>query len=312
MELVDKGIKFKDIVTKEVLLNAVAVDVAMGGSTNTVLHLLALAHECQLDLALDTFEEVSLKTPNLCRLSPAGPDHIEDFYRAGGIQRLMWELAQEGLLQTEALTVEGCLADKLKFHSPVDQTVIRSCRDAYSATGGIRVLRGNLAPKGAVIKLSAVKKDLLHFQGPAKVFDSEEEAFSAIMEGAIVEGDAVVIRFEGPKGGPGMREMLSPTAAIKGLGFNNVALLTDGRFSGGTNGLSIGHISPEGFEQGPIAQLNNGDIITIDLVKGTLDAVFKQTTQVSAPVREVHGSRALSAYVKGISSADEGAVRKEV
>lgn len=311
VDLVRENKRFKDIVTPEVLLNAVAVDVAMGGSTNTVLHLLALAYELGIKMPLETFEEVSLKTPNLCRLSPAGPHHIEDFNRAGGITQLMQSLNGHGLLEVSVNTVEGTLLERLESQPSVEQSVIRTVETAYSKTGGIRVLKGNLAPKGAVIKLSAVQEGLDFFSGPAKVFNSEEQAFEAIMDGQIIEGDAIVIRFEGPKGGPGMREMLSPTAAIKGLGFKNVALITDGRFSGGTNGLSIGHVSPEAFEGGPIAALSNGDVVRIDLRSGLIQADFTHTQIAEAPIRQVHKSRALSAYVKNISSADEGAVRKE-
>lgn len=308
--LVASNLRFKDIVTPLTLKNAVAVDVAMGGSTNTVLHLLALAHACDYELPLETFEEISLKTPNLCRLSPAGPHHIQDFNEAGGMNQLMKTLHSHFLIDGSALTVDGTLEDRLLATHFKNQSVIKSIEEAYSQTGAIRVLKGNLAPKGAVLKLSAVQEDVTDFDGPARVYDSEEAAYEAIVSGAIQEGDAVVIRFEGPKGGPGMREMLSPTAAIKGLGFKRVALLTDGRFSGGTNGLSIGHISPEAFEGGPIAQLKTGDRIVIDLIKGTLDAVFSTDRCQSPPTRSVHKSHALNAYVQKISSADEGAVRK--
>jgi dihydroxy-acid dehydratase len=311
VKLVKEDIKFKDIVTEATVRNAVAVDVAMGGSTNTVLHLLALAYELSYEMPLEVFEEVSLKTPNLCRLSPAGPHHIQDFNRAGGMTALMKILYGHQLIDGSVMTVDGILADRLNGQALFDQDVIRSVENAFSVTGGIRVLKGNLAPKGAVIKLSAVQAGIDGFEGPARVYDSEEKAFEAIMAGQIQEGDAVVIRFEGPKGGPGMREMLSPTAAIKGLGFKHVALLTDGRFSGGTNGLSIGHISPEAYEGGPLAMLTSGDIIKIDLKKGILDADFTRSEIAVQPTKAVQQSRVLRNYMENISSADEGAVRKK-
>jgi dihydroxy-acid dehydratase len=267
MEMVKKNILPRAIATEAAFHNAIAADMALGCSTNTVLHLPAIAHEAGITLDLDLFNEISAKTPHLVSLSPGGPHHLEDLDAAGGIQAVMAELAAARLIDTRVPTVVSeKLSDQLKGVKVKDPVVIRPLADPYEPEGGIAILRGNLAPDGAVVKQSAVAKEARTFTGRARVFDSEEAATAAILGGKIKRGDCVVVRYEGPRGGPGMREMLAPTAAISGMGLGaEVALLTDGRFSGGTRGLAVGHVSPEAAAGGPIALIQEGDTIRIDL-----------------------------------------------
>ena len=266
MDMVNKGITARDIITKDSIMNALTVDMALGCSTNSMLHLPAIAHEIGFDFDIKFANPISEKTPNLCHLAPAGPTYMEDLNEAGGVYAVMKELADIGLLNTDCMTVSGktigeCIATAYNRNPEVIRTV-----DAYSKTGGLAVLSGNLAPDGSVVKRSAVVPEMLVHEGPARVFDSEEDAIAAIKGGKIVEGDVVVIRYEGPKGGPGMREMLNPTSAIAGMGLgSSVALITDGRFSGASRGASIGHVSPEAAVGGPIALVEEGDIISIDI-----------------------------------------------
>ena len=267
MDMVNKGITARDIITKDSIMNALTVDMALGCSTNSMLHLPAIAHEIGFDFDIKFANPISEKTPNLCHLAPAGPTYMEDLNEAGGVYAVMKELADIGLLNTDCMTVSGktigeCIATAYNRNSEV----IRTVDNAYSKTGGLAVLSGSLAPDGSVIKRSAVVPEMLVHEGPARVFDSEEDAIAAIKGGKIVEGDVVVIRYEGPKGGPGMREMLNPTSAIAGMGLgSSVALITDGRFSGASRGASIGHVSPEAAVGGPIALVEEGDIISIDI-----------------------------------------------
>ena len=273
MELLEKNIRPRDIMTKEAFENALTVDMALGCSTNSMLHLPAIAHECGLDIDLEMANEISARTPNLCHLAPAGHTYIEELNEAGGVYAVMNELNKKGLLHTDLITataktvgenIEGCVNR--------DENVIRPIENPYSEVGGIAVLKGNLAPDTAVVKRSAVVPEMLVHEGPARVFDCEEDAIAAIKGGKIVAGDVVVIRYEGPKGGPGMREMLNPTSAIAGMGLgSSVALITDGRFSGASRGASIGHVSPEAAVGGPIALVEEGDIIKIDINANTLD-----------------------------------------
>ena len=267
MDMVNKGITARDIITKDSIMNALTVDMALGCSTNSMLHLPAIAHEIGFDFDIKFANPISEKTPNLCHLAPAGPTYMEDLNEAGGVYAVMKELADIGLLNTDCMTVSGktigeCIATAYNRNPEV----IRTVDNAYSKTGGLAVLSGNLAPDGSVVKRSAVVPEMLVHEGPARVFDSEEDAIAAIKGGKIVEGDVVVIRYEGPKGGPGMREMLNPTSAIAGMGLgSSVALITDGRFSGASRGASIGHVSPEAAVGGPIALVEEGDIISIDI-----------------------------------------------
>jgi dihydroxy-acid dehydratase len=264
MKLLEADIRPRDIINKDSIRNAFVVDMALGGSTNSVLHLMAIAHEAGVDFPLAMVNKVSEQTPHLCRLSPAGEHHIEDLDRAGGIAAVMGEL--RGLLNTESSTVSGSVAEVIADTKVRDRNVIRSIATAYSTTGGIAVLFGNLALEGAVVKRAAVAPEMMTHQGPARVFDSEEEATTAIMKTEIKQGDVVVIRYEGPRGGPGMREMLTPTSLLSGMGMDKaVALITDGRFSGATRGAAIGHVSPEAASKGPIAALRDGDMVKIDI-----------------------------------------------
>jgi len=267
MELLKRNIKPRDIATPAAFKNAIAVDMALGCSTNTVLHIPAIAHEAGIRLDLNLFNQISERTPNLCKLSPAGRHHIEDFDAAGGIQAVMKVISALGVIDPKAMTVTGkTVGVHLKNARVLNADVIRPLNHPYSQQGGIAILRGNLAPDGAVVKQSAVAPAMQKNEGRARVFDCEDDAIQAILGGKIKSGDIVVIRYEGPKGGPGMREMLSPTSAIVGMGLDKtVALLTDGRFSGGTQGAAIGHISPEAAEGGPIALVQEGDIISIDI-----------------------------------------------
>ena len=263
MEMYRKNIRPRDIMTKEAILNALTVDMALGCSTNSMLHLPAIAHEIGMDFDISFANEISAKTPNLCHLAPAGPTYMEDLNEAGGVYAVMNELNKKGLLHTECMTVIG---ENIKDCVNLNPEVIRPIDNPYSQTGGLAVLKGNLAPDGGVVKRSAVVEEMMVHEGPARVFDCEEDAIAAIKGGKIVEGDVVVIRYEGPKGGPGMREMLNPTSAIAGMGLgSSVALITDGRFSGASRGASIGHVSPEAAVGGPIALVEEGDIISINI-----------------------------------------------
>ena len=267
MEMYRKNIRPRDIMTKEAILNALTVDMELGCSTNSMLHLPAIAHEIGMDFDISFANEISAKTPNLCHLAPAGPTYIEDLNEAGGVYAVMNELNKKGLLHTECMTVTGkTVGENIKDCVNLNPEVIRPIDNPYSQTGGLAVLKGNLAPDGGVVKRSAVVEEMMVHEGPARVFDCEEDAIAAIKGGKIVEGDVVVIRYEGPKGGPGMREMLNPTSAIAGMGLgSSVALITDGRFSGASRGASIGHVSPEAAVGGPIALVEEGDIISINI-----------------------------------------------
>ena len=267
MEMYRRNIRPRDIMTKEAILNALTVDMALGCSTNSMLHLPAIAHEIGWDFDISFANEISAKTPNICHLAPAGPTYMEDLNEAGGVYAVMNELNKKGLLHTECMTVTGkTVGENIKDCVNLNSEVIRPIDNPYSTTGGLAVLRGNLAPDGSVVKRSAVVAEMMVHEGPARVFDCEEDAIAAIKGGKIVEGDVVVIRYEGPKGGPGMREMLNPTSAIAGMGLgSSVALITDGRFSGASRGASIGHVSPEAAVGGPIALVEEGDIISINI-----------------------------------------------
>ena len=317
MELVAADIKPSDILVPGAFENALAVDMALGCSTNSVLHLPAIANEAGVEINLDIVNEISGRVPNLCRLSPAGPHHIQDLYAAGGVQAVMKELTKKGLIHTELVTVTTkTVGENIRNAKVTDREVIRSIDNPYSATGGIAVLRGNLAPGGAVVKQSAVAPEMLVHRGPARVFDSEDAAIDAIYKRNIKKGDVVVIRYEGPRGGPGMREMLGPTSAISGMGLDKeVALLTDGRFSGATKGASIGHISPEAMEGGPIALVREGDMISIDIPARKLDVELpeeelkRRAGEWKAPQPKITWGY-LGRYARLVSSASTGAVFK--
>ncbi|WP_416237341.1 dihydroxy-acid dehydratase [Thermoanaerobacter sp. RKWS2] len=317
MELVERGIKPSDILTKEAFINAFSLDMALGGSTNTVLHLKAIAHEAGVDIPLNEINEISTRVPNLCKLSPAGKYHIEDLYFAGGISAVLKELTKADLINTEVLTVTGkTLGKNIKDAKILNHDVIRPIDNPYSSTGGLAILYGNIAREGAVVKASAVAKEMLRHEGPAKVFNSEEEAIEAIYGGKIQKGDVVVIRYEGPKGGPGMREMLSPTSALAGMGLDkDVALITDGRFSGATRGASIGHVSPEAMEGGEIAIIEDGDIIEIDIparkinVKLTDEEIKERMKRWVRPEPKIKTGY-MARYAEQVTSANTGAVFK--
>jgi dihydroxy-acid dehydratase len=318
MTLVKKDIKPREIATLSAFKNALAVDMALGCSTNTVLHIPAIAHEAGITLDLDLFNEVSAKTPNICKLSPAGHHHIEDLAAAGGIQAVMNRIASLGVLDLDAFTVSGkTVGENIKSAYVLDDDVIRTFDNAYGKQGGLAILRGNLAPDGAVVKQSAVAPNMLVNEGPARVFDSEDDAIEAISGGKIKPGDIVVIRYEGPKGGPGMREMLGPTSVLAGMGLDtSVSLLTDGRFSGGSRGASIGHISPEAAEGGPIALVKEGDIITIDIPKKKITLKvsvdeLKKRKKAFKPWTPRITTGYLSRYAKLVTSASTGAVFKD-
>jgi len=317
MDTLKKDIRPRDIMTEKAFRNALSVDMALGCSTNSVLHLMAIANEAQVSLDLDTINEISEKTPNLCKLAPAGKHHMQDLYAAGGVYRVMYELKKNGLIEETAMTVTGKdmgdTLDSERFY--ITKTdVIRSIDNPYSSYGGIAVLFGSLAPNGAVVKQSAVSPEMLKHKGRARVFDSEEESVEAIFGGKIKSGDVVVIRYEGPAGGPGMREMLTPTSAIAGMGLDKkVALITDGRFSGATRGAAIGHISPEAVKGGPIAYIEEGDIISIDIPNKKLDLLVDdklmkaRMKKTKIKVKEdLQGY--IARYAKNVSSADKGAV----
>ena len=314
MELVKKDIKPRDIMTEKAFENALCVDMALGCSTNSMLHLPAIAHECGIDIDLDIANDISKKTPNLCHLAPAGHTYMEQLDEAGGVYAVMNELSKKNLLNTDCMTVTGkTVGENIDGHINLDPEVIRPIENPYSETGGIAVLKGNLAPDGGVVKRSAVLPEMLVHEGPARVFDCEEDAQAAIDGGKIKAGDVVVIRYEGPKGGPGMREMLNPTSAIMGMGLgSSVALITDGRFSGATRGACIGHVSPEAASGGPIGIVRDGDIISINIPENTL--VLKiSDEEFDARMKEfTPKTKQLSGYLKRyaalVSSGAKGAV----
>ena len=315
MEMVRRNICARDIINARSIRNALTCDMALGCSTNTVLHLLAIAQEagCPVDLAL--FNEISEKTPNLCHLAPAGPTHMPDLYAAGGIPAVQAELAKRGLLDLDCLTVTGkTVGENIQGVQNLNHNAIRPIEDPYSPTGGLQILWGNLAPHGCVVKRSAVAPEMLTHTGPARVFDSEEDAIAAIYAGKIVPGDVVVIRYEGPKGGPGMREMLNPTSALAGMGLDKtVALITDGRFSGASRGASIGHVSPEAASGGPIGLVQEGDAIAIDIPNASI--MLQVSDEELAARKAAYVQPApniptgwLGRYARMVTSADEGAV----
>ena len=315
MELVRKNICPRDIMTKEAILNALTVDMALGCSTNSMLHLPAIAHEIGMDFEIDFANGISEKTPNLCHLAPAGHTYIEDLNEAGGVYAVMSELNKKGLLHTECMTVTGkTVGENIKGAVNKNHNVIRPIDNPYSETGGLAVLKGNLAPDGSVVKRSAVVDEMLVHEGPARVFDCEEDAIAAIKGGKIVEGDVVVIRYVGPKGGPGMPEMLNPTSAIAGMGLgSSVALITDGRFSGASRGASIGHVSPEAAVGGPIAFVEEGDIIKIDIpgLKIELDVpdeVLEERKKNWQPREPKITTGYLARYASMVTSGNRGAV----
>jgi len=314
VELLERGIRPSHILTKEAFANAIAVDMALGGSTNAVLHLMAIAHEMGVELPLELFDQISRQTPYLAKMSPAGPFHLQDLDEAGGIPAVMKELSRGGLIELDALTVTGQTVGENVAEAVIRRPeVIKTLEEPIRPEGGIAILRGNLAPDGAVVKSAAVAEKMLVHRGPAKVFDSEEEAVEAILGGEIERGDVVVIRYEGPKGGPGMREMLMPTSALSGMGLDeDVALLTDGRFSGATRGAAIGHISPEAAEGGPIALLQDGDMVEIDIPARRLEArlspeeMEKRRESWRPAARVTKGY--LARYAAMVTSASTGAV----
>ena len=317
MELLEKNIRPRDIMTEKAFINALTVDMALGCSTNSMLHLPAIAHEAGVNLNVDIANEISARTPNLCHLAPAGPTYIEDLNEAGGVYAVMNELNKKNLLNLDCITVTGkTVGENIKGCINTDPEIIRPVENPYSVTGGIAVLKGNLAPDSAVVKRSAVVPEMLVHEGPARVFDCEEDSISAIKSGKIVAGDVVVIRYEGPKGGPGMREMLNPTSAIAGMGLgSSVALITDGRFSGASRGASIGHVSPEAAIGGPIAFVEEGDIIKINIPENTLDFVISDEELAKrkasfVPREPKIKTGYLSRYEKLVTSADKGAILK--
>ena len=315
MELLERNIRPRDIITPDALYNALRVDMALGCSTNSMLHLPAIAYEAKAPISLDYANKISEETHNLCHLAPAGEHHVQDLYAAGGVTAVMNELAKANLLKLDTITVTGkTQGENIEGHQVKDYSVIRPLSNPYSQTGGIAVLKGNLAVDGSVVKRSAVAEEMLKHEGPAKVFDSEDEAIEAIYAGKIVAGDVVVIRYEGPKGGPGMREMLSPTSAICGMGLDKeVALITDGRFSGATRGAAIGHVSPEAVEGGPIAFVKDGDIIEIDINNCVLNVKISDEEMAKRkegwkPNEPKIKTGYLKRYSKMVSSAIQGAV----
>ncbi|MEW6617906.1 MAG: dihydroxy-acid dehydratase [bacterium] len=317
MELLEKNILPRDIATQEAFRNVIAVEMALGSSTNTVLHLPAIAREANIKIDLNLFNEISSCTPNLCKISPAGTHHLEDLDKAGGVPAVMSELNKKGLINTELLTATGkSVMDNIKNAKNLNEDVIRPIDRPYSKDGGIAILFGNLAPEGAVVKQSAVAQEMLVHRGPAKVFDSEESGMKAILNKEIEKGQVVVIRYEGPKGGPGMREMLGPTSAIAGVGLDkDVALLTDGRFSGGTRGAAIGHISPEAQEGGTMAIIKDGDMISIDIPNKRLnielseEEIKKRFKDWQIPEYKIKEGY-LYRYAQQVTSASTGAVFK--
>ena len=312
LELIKNDVKPRDILTRDAFENAITVDMAIGGSSNTVLHLTAIAHEAGIEIPLPLFDEISRRTPYITKLSPGGTHHMQDLNEAGGILAVMGELAKKDLLHLDALTVTGTVGARIRGAKILRPDVIRSVTDPYRPEGGIAILRGNLCPDYAVVKASAVKEDMLIYQGTAKCFDSEEAGVEAIMAGKIHDGDVVVIRYEGPKGGPGMQEMLNPTAVITGMNLK-VGLITDGRFSGASQGACIGHISPEAMEGGPIALIEDGDLITIDIPNRKLqlevsEEELKRRKAVWRQPEPKIRTGYLARYAKLTTSASTGAV----
>lgn len=315
MEMYRRNIRPRDIMTKEAFMNAMTMDMALGCSTNSMLHLPAIAHEAGVDLNVDIANEISARTPNLCHLAPAGPTYMEDLNEAGGIYAVMNEISKKGLLNLDCMTVTGkTVGENIKNCPNLNPEVIRPVENPYSQTGGIAILKGNLAPDSAVVKRSAVAPEMLKHEGPARVFDCEEDAIATIKGGKIVVGDVVVIRYEGPKGGPGMREMLNPTSAIAGMGLGStVALITDGRFSGASRGASIGHASPEAAVGGPIALVEEGDRISIDIDNHSLNVLVSdeelEARRAKWQPREPKvTSGYLARYASLVTSADKGAI----
>ena len=315
MELVKKDIKPRDIMTEKAFMNALTIDMALGCSTNSMLHLPAIAHEAGVELNLDIANELSAKTPNLCHLAPAGPTYMEDLNEAGGVYAVMNELTKKNLLYTDLITVTGkTVGENIAGCVNKDPKVIRPIENPYSETGGIAVLKGNIAPDSGVVKRSAVVPEMMVHEGPARVFDCEEDAIAAITGGQIKAGDVVVIRYEGPKGGPGMREMLNPTSAIAGMGLgSSVALITDGRFSGASRGASIGHVSPEAAVGGPIALVEEGDIISINIPENTLnvkvsDEVLAERRKNWQPREPKVTTGYLARYRELVTSGNRGAI----
>ena len=319
MEMIEKNICARDILTREAFLNAITTDMAIGGSTNTVLHLMAIANQAQVDVTLEDFDRISNSTPQICKLSPSSTQHINELFEAGGIQAILKQLIDAGKVNGDVMTVTGkIMAENVANAVVKNRNVIKSYEEAYSEMGGLAVLRGNLAPDGAVVKQGGVAKEMLKHSGPARVYNSEDEAFAAITGNEIKSGDVVVIRYEGPKGGPGMKEMLSPTAALIGAGLGKeVALLTDGRFSGGTAGACIGHISPEAAEGGPLGLLVDGDIIDIDIPARKLDVRLSEEELEArkaarkTPVRDLITNSYLRRYAYLVTSASTGAVMRD-
>lgn len=317
MDMVKKNICPRDIMTEAAFINALTMDMALGCSTNSMLHLPAIAHEAGVELNVDIANEISAKTPNLCHLAPAGPTYMEDLNEAGGVYAVMKEISKLGLLNLDCMTVTGkTVGENIKDCENKNPQVIRTVENPYSRTGGIAVLRGNLAPDSCVVKRSAVVPEMLKHEGPARVFDSEEEAIEAIKGGRIVAGDVVVIRYEGPKGGPRMREMLNPTSAIAGMGLGaSVALITDGRFSGASRGASIGHVCPEAAAGGPIGLVEEGDIIAIDINANTIEMKVSDEELAKRRAVWIPKTKTVSGYLKRyaqlVTSADKGAVLKE-
>ncbi len=313
MELLEQGTTARDLINEASIHNGMALDMAFGGSTNTMLHLTAIAHTAGCPVTMDDWDRVSTATPNIVRIAPAGPLHIQDLNDVGGVPAIMHELWNAGVLDRDARTCMGPLEEIVDAYPHADGTVVRRYTDPYSPDGGLKVMRGNLAPDCGVVKKSAVAPDMHRHQGPARVFESEEDACEAIFGGKIVPGDVVVIRYEGPAGGPGMREMLTPTSAICGMGLDkSCALITDGRFSGATKGPAIGHVSPEAAAGGPIALVEDGDIITIDIDAGTLvlevdDAELGRRRAAWQPPAPKYTEGVLSRYAKLVTSADKGA-----
>lgn len=314
MELLRRNIRPRDIMTREALMNALTVDMALGCSTNSMLHLPAIAHECGVELNLDIANDISAKTPNLCHLAPAGRAYMEDLNEAGGVYAVMHELTKLGLLNTDCMTVTGhTIGENIEGCEILDTDTIRQIDNPFSETGGIAVLKGNLAPEGSVVKRSAVLPEMLVHEGPARVFDSEEEAQTAINAGKIKAGDVVVIRYEGPKGGPGMREMLNPTSAIMGMGLgSSVALITDGRFSGATRGACIGHVSPEAASSGMIGVVEEGDIISINIPENRIELKVDEAVLEERMKNFVPKKKELSGYLRRyaalVSSGASGAI----
>jgi dihydroxy-acid dehydratase len=315
MELLEKNIRPRDIMTEEAILNALTVDMALGCSTNSMLHLPAIAHEIGMDFDITFANEISAKTPNLCHLAPAGPTYMEDLNEAGGVYAVMNELNKKGLLHTDCMTVTGkTVGENIANCTNKNPEVIRPIENPYSETGGLAVLTGNLAPDGSVVKRSAVVEEMMVHEGPARVFDCEEDAIDAIKGGKIVAGDVVVIRYEGPKGGPGMREMLNPTSAIAGMGLGaSVALITDGRFSGASRGASIGHVSPEAAVGGPIALVEEGDIIKINIPENKMelkvsDEVLAERKTKWVPRQPKVTTGYLARYASMVTSGNRGAI----